>query len=295
MIEANLAYLRSFLTPSQHPGILGRLGHYDVLEIVGAGTMGIVLKARDAVGERIVAIKLLLPHLVKDTTARQRFLREARVAAAVANTANKHVVIVHEVGEMGVPYLVMEFIAGVNLQQHVHESGPLASGDVVEIGCQVAEGLMAIHAHGLVHRDIEPGNILLEKGSRHVKIVDFGIARGIDDATQPRVRVIVGTPPYMSPEQARGDPVDQRSDLFSLGSVLYFLCTDLPAFQGADTTAILNSVCEATPRPIHAINPHVPGWLADLVDRLHAKEPRRRFQSAQVVRELFEAHRKRHI
>src|SRR6185369_15597251 len=153
-----------------------------------------------------------------------------------------------------------------------------------------ARGLAAAHAQGLVHRDVKPGNILLEGGSGRVKLTDFGLARAADDASISRSGVIAGTPMYMSPEQAEGKHVDHRSDLFSLGSVLYVLCTGRPPFRAPSTVAILRRVCDELPRPIRQINPEVPADVAAIVEKLHAKDPAARFQSASEVAAVLGRH-----
>ncbi len=152
-------------------------------------------------------------------------------------------------------------------------TGPLSLKEILRIGLQIAAGLAAAHEQGLVHRDVKPANILLENGVERVKITDFGLARAVDDASLTQSGVVAGTPMYMSPEQAEGEPVDLRSDLFSLGSVLYALCTGRPPFRAPSTVAVLKRVCEETPRPIREINPDLPAWLEQLVTRLHAKNP----------------------
>src|SRR5262249_4625282 len=211
----------SFLSPAGEPGSLGRLDHYEVLEVVGKGGTGVVLRARDIKLMRVVALKVLAAPLAASGTARQRFAREARAAAAVRDD---HVVAIHAVEDDGpVPYLVMEFIDGRNLEGLLRRTGPLEVKEVLRIGMQVAKGLAAAHHQGLIHRDIKPANILLENGVQRVKLTDFGLARAVDDASLTQSGIIAGTPDYMSPEQANGDPVDYRSDLFSLGSVLYAL------------------------------------------------------------------------
>jgi HEAT repeat protein len=277
-----------FLTPSGKPGSLGRLDHYEVLEVVGRGGMGVVLKGFDEKLHRVVAIKVLAAELALSGTSRQRFTREARTAAAVSH---EHVVTIHAVEEdHQPPYLVMQFIDGVSLQEKLDRDGPPGLKEVLRIGLQTAEGLAAAHRQGLVHRDIKPANILLENGVERVKITDFGLARAVDDASLTQSGVIAGTPLYMSPEQARGEAVDHRSDLFSLGSVLYALCTGRPPFRAAGTHAVLKSVIDDTPRPIQEASPEVPGWLCDLIARLHAKSPADRFQSARDVAELLGQH-----
>ncbi|MCI0358197.1 MAG: serine/threonine protein kinase [Planctomycetaceae bacterium] len=271
----------SFLAASAKPGALGRLSHYEVLEVVGKGGMGIVLRAFDEKLHRVVAMKVLAPQLAASGTARQRFIREARAAAAVTHD---HVIDIHVVEDAGpVPYLVMQFIDGLTLQDKLNRTGPLPLREVLRIGLQIADGLAAAHRHGLIHRDVKPANILLENGVERVKITDFGLARAADDARLTQSGVIAGTPHYMSPEQAEGKPVDVRSDLFSLGSVLYAMCTGRPPFRAESTLAVLKRVCEDTPRPIRENNPDIPDWLAAIISKLHAKKSADRFQSATEV------------
>src|SRR5262249_8951579 len=157
-------------------------------------------------------------------------------------------------------------------------------------GLQIAEGLAAAHRHGLVHRDVKPANILLENGVERVKLTDFGLARAGDDASLTQSGMVAGTPLYSSPEQADGLAVDYRSDLFSLGSVLYAMCTGRPPFRAPSPVAVLKRVCEETPRPIGEINPELPPWLGDLVARLHAKAPADRVASAREVADLLARH-----
>jgi serine/threonine-protein kinase len=277
-----------FLGPPGRPGRLGRLGRYEVVEVVGRGGMGVVLKALDPALNRFVAIKVLAPQWAGSGAARERFAREARAAAAVRH---ENVVAIHGVDEVrGLPYLVMEYVHGTSLQQRLDRTGPLAVKEVLRIGTQAAAGLAAAHAQGIVHRDVKPANILLENGVERVKLTDFGLARAADDASLTQSGVIAGTPLYMAPEQARGEPVDPRADLFSLGSVLYLLCTGRPAFRAGGTLAVLKRVCEDAPRPIREVNPDVPAWLAEIVAVLHAKGPADRFQSAEELRQLLADH-----
>jgi hypothetical protein len=277
-----------FLAPSQQPGSLGRLDHFEILEVVGRGGMGVVLKGFDEKLRRVVAIKVLAPELAASGTARQRFTREARAAAAVSH---EHVVTIHAVEEgHRPPYLVMQFVDGASLQAKLDEGGPPGLREILRIGLQTAEGLAAAHRQGLVHRDVKPANILLENGVERVKLTDFGLARAADDASLTQSGVIAGTPLYMSPEQAAGEPVDHRSDLFSLGSVLYALCTGRPPFRAGGTLAVLKRVAGDAPRPIAELNPEIPGWLCDLIARLHAKSPADRYPSAQAVADLLGRH-----
>ncbi len=277
-----------FLTPTDQPNRLGMLDHYDIIEVVGKGGFGVVLKAFDPELHRHVAIKVLSPHLATSTAARKRFQREAKAAAAVSH---EHVVAIHAVDVVkDLPYLVMQYVAGASLQERIDRDGPLQVQEILRIGMQAARGLAAAHAQGLVHRDIKPANILLENGVERVKISDFGLARAVDDASVTQSGVIAGTPQYMSPEQARGESVDHRTDLFSLGSVLYFMCTGRSPFRASTTMGVLKRVSDDTPRPVRDINPDIPDWLSAIIDKLHAKTPAERFQSAAEVAELLGQH-----
>jgi WD40 repeat protein len=278
----------TFLAPSDQSGSLGRLGHYEVQEVIGSGGMGIVLRAFDERLHRVVAIKVMSPSLAASAAARKRFTREARAAAAVTHD---HIVTIHAVEEAdSVPYLVMQYISGLSLQQRLDRSGPLALAEVLRIGMQTAAGLVAAHTQGLIHRDIKPANILLENGVERVKITDFGLARAAADASLTQTGVVAGTPHYMAPEQARGESLDARADLFSLGSVLYAMCTGRAPFRASGSLAVLKRVCDETPTPIRETNPEIPQWLVAIIDKLHAKEPAERFQSASEVTDLLSRH-----
>ena len=187
---------------------------------------------------------------------------------------------VYEVAEQPLPYLVMEFIPGETLQQKLDRVGPLEVPEVLRIGRQIAEGLAAAHAMDLIHRDIKPANMLLEGGQQKVKITDFGLARAADDASISQSGIIAGTPMYMAPEQALGQTLDQRADLFSLGSVLYQMVAGRPPFRATGMLAVLKRVAEDTPRSIREIIPETPQWLCDIIAKLHAKNPDGRYQSA---------------
>lgn len=276
----------TFLQPSSHPTALGKLGTYEVLEVLGQGGTGIVLKAFDPALHRPVAIKVLAAPYAARGAARKRFAREARAAAAIAH---EHVVAIHAVdADAAPPYLVMAFIAGQSLQQRLDRDGPLELKEILRIGMQTAQGLAAAHAQGLVHRDIKPANLMLENDVERVKITDFGLARAIDDASATQTAVVAGTPPYMAPEQARGEPVDQRGDLFALGSTLYTAATGRPPFRGDSGWAILRQVCEVEPPSIRSFNPELPIWLEGIVRKLLAKDPAQRFASAREVADLLE-------
>jgi tRNA A-37 threonylcarbamoyl transferase component Bud32 len=280
--------LQAILTPADKPGLLGKLDHYEIQEVVGTGGMGVVLKAFDPKLHRLVAIKLMAPHLAAHGSARKRFEREARAVAAVKN---EHVVAIHQVETEGrFPYLVMEFIGGLSLQDRLERHGPFDVKEILRIGMQTARGLAAAHAQGIIHRDIKPANILLENGVERVKITDFGLARLVDDANLTRSGVITGTPNYMSPEQSAGVPVDARSDLFSLGSVLYALCTGHPPFRAETPLAVLRRVADDPPRPVREINSDVPDWLDAIVRKLLAKNPADRVETANEVADLLGQH-----
>lgn len=280
--------VQEFLTPSTHPGAIGRLGAYEVSEVIGHGGFGAVFKAFDPALHRVVAVKVLASHLAHHAVARRRFIREAQAAAAVCH---ENVVTIHAIEEAGgsgsVPKIVMQFVSGGSLQERLDQEGPLELKEILRIGMQTAAGLAAAHAQGLVHRDVKPGNILLENGVQRVKLTDFGLARVVDDASLTLSGVIAGTPQYMSPEQAWGRSVDLRGDLFSLGAVLYAMCVGHSPFRARSTMAVLKRVCEEQPRPIQAINPDIPEWLCAIINRLLAKSPDDRFQTAEEIGTLL--------
>jgi hypothetical protein len=277
----------AFLQPAGRPNSLGRIGHHEVLEVLGKGGFGIVFRAFDEVLQRVVAVKVLAPSMAATSPARKRFIREAQSAARIQH---ENVVRVHEVSrdDERLPYLVMEFISGETLQQRLDRKGPLEASEVVRVGRQIAEGLAAAHEKGLIHRDIKPSNILIDRGPQdHAKITDFGLARAADDASLTRSGVVAGTPMYMAPEQAKGEALDHRADLFSLGSVMYAMLTGRPPFRAETTLAVLKRVAEEDPRPIREVIPEVPEWLCRIVEKLHAKNPADRFQSAKEVAEVL--------
>ena len=274
-----------FLAPCETPDRLGKLGQYEVIEVLGRGGMGIVLRAHDTKLNRVVAIKVIAPELAANPMAVKRFLREAEAAAAVTHD---HVVSIHAIeDEVSPPYIVMEFVDGVSLQEKIDRSGALELREILRIGMQAAAGLAAAHKQGLVHRDIKPANILLENSVERVKLTDFGLARAVDDINITRTGMIAGTPQYMSPEQAEGKQIDHRSDLFSLGSVMYAMCTGRPAFRADNPMAVMRRVCDEDPRPIHEISADVPDWLCATIEKLLEKNANERFQTAEEVSELL--------
>lgn len=274
------------LAPPSHPEMLGRLGRYEVERLMGAGGMGVVFKAFDSELNRPVAVKVLAPYLAGSGAARQRFAREARAAAAVVD---EHVVAIHNVETDGEsPFLVMQYVAGESLQSRLDRCGPLDVCEILRIAMQTAKGLAAAHAQGLIHRDVKPSNIMLEESVDRALLTDFGLARAGDDASLTHTGYHPGTPQYMSSEQARGDAVDQRSDLFSLGSVMYTMCTGRPPFRAETSYGILRRITDTEPRPVREINPDIPDWLCSIIAKLMAKEPEERFDSAAEVAELLE-------
>lgn len=266
------------LDPSRHPEMMGRLGNFDVERVIGRGGTGIVFKGFDTELNRPIAIKVLSPHLATSGLARQRFAREARASAAIVD---ENVMAIHAIEPDGkLPYFVMPFVAGDSLQNYVEKRGPLEVKDIFRIAIQIASGLRAAHLQGLIHRDVKPANIMLENGCNRVLIADFGLARAADDVSITRTGLVAGTPRYMSPEQAMAKPVDSRSDLFSLGSTIYFMATGRAPFQGDNVMAVLNQICDSEPRMLREENPDCPFLLEEIVEKLLAKNPAERFQTA---------------
>jgi serine/threonine protein kinase len=285
--DATIQCVIDSLAPTDDPNRIGRLAGYEVTGVIGLGGMGVVLKAIDPALDRVVAIKVMAPHLANNATARKRFSREAKAAATVLHP---NVIPIHSVSsDESVPFLVMAYIRGGSLKQRLDRVGFLSTLEVLRIGSQVAAGLAAAHEQGLIHRDIKPENILLEDGIDRVTLTDFGLARAVDDTSVTREGTIAGTPQYMSPEQARGESVDQGSDLFSLGSVLYTLCTGRPPFRAESSYGVMRKISDEEATPIRELNPDIPDWLVLIIQKLMAKDKSDRFDSAGEVRELLEA------
>jgi serine/threonine protein kinase/formylglycine-generating enzyme required for sulfatase activity len=280
-----------FLTPPRAPDKLGRLGPYRVLKVLGAGGMGVVFQAEDPRLGRLVALKAMLPQTAAKPGMKERFLREAKAAAAIEHD---HIIPIYQVDEdRGVPYIAMPFLKGASLEDWLkkRQTGPhpmpLAVPQILKLGREIARGLAAAHEHGMIHRDIKPANIWLDSsvGGR-VKILDFGLARLTQQAGEQHLTqsgAIMGTPSYMAPEQARAEEIDGRADLFSLGVVLYRLCTGTMPFKGGDMISTLMAVAMNVPAPPHALNPPLPRPLSDLVMKLLEKEPAKRMASAREV------------
>jgi len=313
-VRAGSPEVYPFLRPPIQDDELGRLGDYRVLKLLGTGGMGMVFLAEDIALCRPIALKVMKPDLNQGDLAWQRFLREARLMASIKHD---NLVTVFQVGQDGdAIYLAMELLEGESLEDRLNRSGGMDPAEVVRVGREIALGLTAIHARGLIHRDIKPANIWLENRGQsakdrqpedgiqpskrtiqikdsaapprslaRAKILDFGLARAIDDTSITRSGMIVGTPAYMSPEQARGKPVDARSDLFSLGCVMYALCTGREPFQADNTMAQLAALVADAPLPVNDLNPSVPEPLAALIMELLAKDPDERPESAEAVLE----------
>jgi serine/threonine protein kinase len=274
-----------FLAPPQGPGEMGRLGPYVVRRVLGTGGMGLVFEAEDPHLQRPVALKIMHAALAGSTSYRQRFLQEARAAAAIDH---ENIVTIYGAGEeRGVLYLAMQFLRGATLEDRQRHEGRLPQAEVLRIGREVASGLAAAHERGLVHRDIKPANVWLEAGSGRVKILDFGLAWAPNSGGRlTRTGVVMGTPGYMAPEQARNKgPLDHRCDLFSLGCVLYEMCAGRLPFDTSDPVASLIALTTETPPAPHQLCADVHIGLSDLVMRLMAKSPSDRPATARVVAE----------
>lgn len=270
--------VRSVLSPTDDPEFIGRIGSYEISGIVGRGSAGIVLRGFDRALHRNVAIKILDPSIAGVAAARQRFAREARAMAAISH---EHVVPVYEVSEhSGLPYFVMEYVPGGSLEQRLRTQGPFDVESVVRIGLQTAKALAAAHANGLVHRDIKPGNILLDRGTERVRVADFGLVRVSNDVSCTRSGFIAGTPQYMAPEQVKAERCDGRSDLFSLGSLMYALCAGHAPFRADSVYAVMQRIVHEDPRPLRDLNMAIPVWLDQFIRKLMSKNPEDRFASA---------------
>ena len=260
---------------------IGRVGHYDLIRCIGRGGMGVVFEAFDQDLQRTVALKMMSPALLIDPANCQRFLREARAAAAINHPS---VVAIHAVSKTrDLPYLVMELVEGESLQQRLTRQPGLSVESVIEIATQLADGLAAAHARGVVHRDVKPANILMQTGSDSIKLTDFGLAYTMSENPLTQTGTLLGTPEYLAPEQIEGSPVDHRSDLFSLGSVIYHMCVGQPPFVGQSIVSTLRDVASLAVTPVDQANPKAPSWLSKLVEQLHAKNPADRIPDAQTV------------
>ncbi len=261
------------------------LAHYRVEGTIGYGGMATVYRGFDPQLHRPVAIKVLHHHLARTGSSRQRFLREAQSAAAIAHPNVIPIYGVHQAS--GKSFLVMPLITGGSLQQRIDREGPIGLEDMLRIALQIAEALDAAHTRGVIHRDVKPANILLEDGNKRVVLSDFGLARTLDDAAITASGLIAGTPAYMSPEQARGEIVDHRSDLYSLGSVMYAMCTGHSPFQATSTLKILREVSSDVFPTVHRFQEQLPIWVDGLIARFTSREPSQRIENAAAASELI--------
>ncbi len=265
------------------------IGDYRVLGLIGSGAMGRVYLAHDDRLDRRVAIKVMSARYAGNANARQRFVRESR---ALGSIEHPHVMTIHQVGEQdGVPYIVMQLLEGRTLRDHRDISGPLPLAETLRIGKEIAAGLAAAHRRGILHRDIKPANVFLEGEARSVRIIDFGLARGIDSRATALTHdgALVGTPSYMPPERIDDGELDAKSDLFGLGVILYEMLARRLPFEGRTVATVLTAIAKGNPAPLHETAPHVPPEVSDLVMRLIAHDKADRPADARAVAEQLAA------
>ncbi|MCH8146406.1 MAG: protein kinase [Planctomycetes bacterium] len=277
------------------------LGPYEILSPLGAGGMGEVYLATDSKLDRKVAIKVLPESMTRDKERVARFEREAKLLASLNHS---NIAAIHGFDDSdGTRFLVMEYVEGETLGSRLR-SGPVAVEDALDIAKQIAAALEAAHGQGVIHRDLKPANVMVTKEGR-VKVLDFGLAKlaaaGPDASSPDDVTMsapltgrgmILGTVPYMSPEQLQGEPVDHRTDLFSLGVMLYEMATGQRPFQGKNSASITSSILRDTPRPLHELNGVLPRHLGRIIEHCLEKDAEQRFQSAKDIRNELRALRK---
>ena len=257
-----------------------QLGHYKIVSQLGRGGMASVYMAEQLGLERRVALKILQPSLAADEVIVQRFQQEARIAA---NLHHAHVVTIYDVGEVdGLYYIAMRYIEGENLGQLLRREGRLEPERALAMLDQVAEALDFAHSRGVLHRDVKPANVMVEEGDI-LTLTDFGIARAGEASHLTATRMVIGTPEYMSPEQARGEPVDKRSDLYALGVLMYEALGGRPPFSAASTPSLLYLHVHEPPPPLSQWRPDLPQTVSDAVSRALAKDPNDRYQSGREM------------
>jgi serine/threonine protein kinase/HAMP domain-containing protein len=289
---------------SREQDAMEKLGRYEIREIVGEGAMARVYKAYDPEIDRTLAVKLLKSQLADDDQYRLRFLREARAAGVLSHP---NIVTIFDVGVDGKkPYIAMELIEGMTLSEVLASDKMLSVKEIVEIGIQLSRALDYAHRKGVIHRDIKPGNIMLLSETTTVKVADFGICRidgaeGGEQNQQTQLGDVLGTPNYMSPEQVMGQKVDSRSDLFSVGVVLYKLLTNALPFEGDSVISVAYKIAKSEAPPVQTLRPEIPLTLRRIVERALKKQPEKRFQTGEelavaligVARELNEEESKK--
>jgi serine/threonine-protein kinase len=283
---------------------MDRLGRYQIREMIGEGAMASVYKAYDPEIDRTLAIKVLKPHLSEDDQYRGRFLREARAAGVLSHP---NIVTIFDVGVEGsTSYIAMELIDGMTLGDLIRTEKQFTVREIVDIGIELTRALHYAHGKGIVHRDVKPGNVMLAQDRNVVKVTDFGICQvdspeGTELTQQTRLGDVLGTPNYMSPEQVAGGKVDARSDLFSVGVVLYRLITGVLPFEGDSVITVAYKITQADAPAVEKLRPGIPLSLRRAVDRALKKQPEKRFQTGEefaqaliaVARELAEEEQRR--
>jgi serine/threonine-protein kinase len=270
--DGDLEGTRSFRTI--YPGAV--ISHYRIIERIGAGGMAVVYKAEDISLKRLVALKLLSPALTRDDEAKERFVREAQAASAMDHP---NICTVHEIDEIpdGQLFISMSYYEGGTLKDKIH-GGPLKREDAADIAVQVAQGLAEAHEKGIIHRDIKPANIMMTAKGQ-VKIMDFGLAKLSEGERLTEIGVPMGTVAYMSPEQAKGEDIDHRTDIWSLGVVLYEMVSGRPPFKGGNAQAIIYSILNVDPLPVTNIRPDIDLRLERIINKALSKAPDSRYQN----------------
>src|SRR5574340_472297 len=262
--------------------MISQLGRYEILGELGHGAMGVVYKAKDPLIDRVVAIKTINLGLALDEKEEyeERFYQEAKAAGRLSHP---NIVTIYDVGKSGdVAYIAMELLQGRELRDIMNESGLLPVDQVLDIAAQVAQGLAYAHEHDIVHRDVKPSNIMVVRDG-HVKITDFGIARMASSAVRTQTGMVLGSPKYMSPEQVMGKLADRRSDIFSLGVMLYEMLTGQTPFNGENVNAITYQTLHTVPPPPRTLNPGLPEMLNFIAAKALAKELGDRYQNAKDI------------
>ncbi|TWU44751.1 Serine/threonine-protein kinase PknB [Rubripirellula tenax] len=275
------------LKPSERSGTLGRFGSFEVLRLLGSGGMGAVYEATSSEYPQPIAIKVLLPHASRDKQSRARFLREAKHLSVIDHENVVRILAAHEIEKT--PCIVMERVLGRSLQLTIDQDGsPLNGESLQRIALQTAKALLAAHERGILHRDVKPANIMLEDGTGRIRLTDFGLAKAMHDVGLTASNAVPGTPEYMSPEQLIGNQVDFRSDLFSLGTSLYFAATSRNPFSDNNLLQVFRNVASLEPASLHEVAPKLNPSLSALVMKLMQKEiDKRPASAAELLNDLM--------